>query len=62
MNTMRADAERVADAAGHNADSLSAIAASVQEQNAMVQEVAAASNQLQTMTDALQSGIGKFRF
>jgi len=62
MNAMRADAERVAGAAGHNAESLSVISASVQEQNAMVQEAAAASNQLRTMTDALQSGIGKFRF
>ncbi|WP_127531796.1 methyl-accepting chemotaxis protein [Paenibacillus kobensis] len=62
MNAMRTDAERVADAAGHNADSLSAIASSVQEQNAMVQEAAAASNQLRSMTDALQGGIGKFRF
>ncbi|MFD0713072.1 methyl-accepting chemotaxis protein [Paenibacillus sp. GCM10027626] len=62
MNTMLSGAEQVAHVAGENADKLSKIAGSVQEQNAMVQEVAAASNELQNMTAALQSGIGKFQF
>jgi Methyl-accepting chemotaxis protein len=62
MNAMLSGAERVADVAGENAEKLSKISASVQEQNAMVQEIAAASNELTNMTHALQSGIGKFQF
>ncbi|MFF2885844.1 methyl-accepting chemotaxis protein [Paenibacillus sp. NPDC057967] len=62
MNTMLVDAEQVADAAKENADKLGKISASVQEQNAMVEEVAAASNELQNMTVALQSGIEQFRY
>jgi len=62
MNTMLVDAEQVADAAKENADKLGKISASVQEQNAMVEEVAAASNELQNMTVALQSGIEKFQY
>lgn len=62
MAAMLEGAQLVADVAEENADKLSTIASSVQEQNAMVQEVAAASNELQNMTLALQSGIGKFRF
>ncbi|MUT65936.1 methyl-accepting chemotaxis protein [Paenibacillus sp. NEAU-GSW1] len=62
MNAMLSGAERVADVAEDNAEKLNKISSSVQEQNAMVQEVAAASNELQNMTRALQSGIGKFQF
>lgn len=62
MGFMLAGAERVADAASDNAHKLGNISASVQEQNAMVQEVAAASNELRNMTIALQSGIGQFQY
>ncbi|REK75037.1 methyl-accepting chemotaxis protein [Paenibacillus paeoniae] len=62
MGTMLLDAEQVADAARENADKLGKISASVQEQNAMVEEVAAASNELQNMTVALQSGIEQFQY
>lgn len=62
MSAMQAGAERVADAAIENADSLGKIAASVQEQNAMVEEVAAASSEVRNMTVALQSRIGQFQY
>ncbi len=62
MKMILTGAEQVSDAAGDNAAKLSRIASSVQEQNAMVQEVAAASHELQNMTATLQSRIGKFRF
>lgn len=62
MSAMQAGAEHVADAAGQNAEKLGIIAASVQEQNARVEEVAAASNELRNMTIALQSGIGQFQY
>lgn len=62
MNAMLNGAQQVADAAGENASKLSTISSSVQEQNAMVQEVAATSNELQNMAFALQSVIGKFQF
>jgi len=62
MKSILTGAEQVADSAGDNAAKLSSIASSVQEQNAMVQEVAAASHELQNMTATLQSRIGKFRF
>lgn len=62
MGVMQSGAERVADAASENAEKLGSIAASVQEQNAMVEEVAAASNELREMTVALQSGIGQFQY
>ncbi len=61
MKTILSGAERVAHAARDNADTLNGIASSVQEQNAMVQEVAAASNELQSMSTAMRSRIGKFQ-
>lgn len=62
MKAILAGAGQVSDAAGDNAAKLSSIASSVQEQNGMVQEVAAASQELYSMTAALQNRIGKFRF
>lgn len=62
MKAMLEGALQVVDAAGENAGKLSAIAASVQEQNAMVEEIAAASHELHTMAATLQSRIAKFQF
>lgn len=61
MPGMLAGAQQVADMAENNAGNLGKIAEAVQEQNAMVQEVAAASNELQNRTEALHKGIGRFQ-
>lgn len=61
MRTIVDHARQVADAAEDNAARLGDIASSVQEQNAIVQEVAAASHELEHTAETLQRRIQLFR-
>ncbi|MFS0725296.1 methyl-accepting chemotaxis protein [Paenibacillus sp. 1P07SE] len=62
MRSVLDHARQVSDAAADNADRLGDIASAVQEQNGIVQEVAAASHELEHTAETLQERVRQFRY